>query len=88
MLVLHSDAQRLTSTSVMLGIKTLTSLITFAFVAGSIASNFTVKIVFSFGFSSADSASAGAVAAAGAAAAGIAISVIFKRVYNVSPAWG
>lgn len=58
-----------------------TSLIIFAFAVASNFSNLTVKIVFSFGFSTSSAASAGAAPPAGAAAAeGIATSVMFNFV--------
>jgi 2-methylisocitrate lyase-like PEP mutase family enzyme len=71
----------------MLGINALTSLMTFALFAASIFSSLTVKMVFSLGFSSAASSAAGVAAAAGAAdAAGMAISVMLRRVCDVSSA--
>lgn len=62
---------------------------TFALLVASIFSSLTVKMVFSFGFSSAGAASAEAApadweAAAGAEEAGRAISVIFKRVCGLA----
>jgi hypothetical protein len=70
-----------TSTRFIFGIIALTSLIIFAFAPASNFSNLTVKIVFSFGFSTSSAASAGAAAAAGPAE-GIATSVIFNFVFN------
>lgn len=67
----------------MLGMIALTSLMTFAFCAASIFSNLTVKMVFSFGFSSAGASEAAAgAAAAGAVADGMAISVMLSRSFS------
>jgi hypothetical protein len=78
----------LTSTRFIFGITPLTSLIAFAFCAGSILVKVTVNTVFSFGFSASAAAAGAAPPAAGAAAKGAAtaMSAIFKRDYNLQSA--
>jgi len=54
----------------------------FAFAPASNFSNLTVKIVFSFGFSTSSAASVGAAPAAGAAEEGMATSVMLSFVFK------
>ncbi len=81
----HRLVAQLTSTRFMLGMIALTSRMILALAAASIFSSFSVKMVFSFGFSSAAGASpaSAAAAATGAAeAAGSATSVMLRRVWG------